>query len=307
MRVFSKGYWISAMAMSVTLAGPAQADLPQNVTRLPTDQRGIDTIRTVLQPVQSRVALRARDTRSDLDPDNSLRTPTVPLNQTSVLSSFRLSFSNGDHHVKHVAVLREGERARGSIADNNGDDNFAFSASWWNIPGVVAGEVSGTGLAADIAEGPPNSTLALVGFRLTVPQDDEVRSISVKLIGETRKAQVGFWTTASNNSRAVDYVIQYAWVPNIYLAGNYSLAGSGMDAGARVGSQASGVVPENARHILRGFELGYNDSNLSAQNLRDFGVHMAPGTGAAEREIVSWQDNDRAEHIKWKVDYSALK
>ncbi len=117
----------------------------------------------------------------------------------------------------------------------------------------------------------------------------------------------GLWTTASNNSRAVDYVIQYAWVPNIYLAGNYSLAGSGMDAGARVGSQASGVVPENARHILRGFELGYNDSHLSAQNLRDFGVHMAPGTGAAEREIVSWQDNDRAEHIKWKVDYSALK
>jgi hypothetical protein len=93
-------------------------------------------------PVKSVLHMQARDTRNDLGPDMRLRTPTIPLNSTSALSRFSLSFANGDHHIRQIAVLRSGDKAKGVLADNNGDDNFTFTAAWWNIPGAVSGEVT---------------------------------------------------------------------------------------------------------------------------------------------------------------------
>ena len=81
-----------------------------------------------------------------------------------------------------------------------------------------------------------------------------------------------------------------------------------MGNGARLASQASGILPPDGRYILRGFELGYNDSNRSAQNLLEVGVNLSPNPNPNfERNIITWQDNDRSERIGWRVDYSTLK
>lgn len=254
----------------------------------------------------SRVELRARDTRSDLGPDNALRTPTIPLNETSVLNAFRLNFANGDHHVKHVSVMRDGSMARGAISDNNGDDNYAFTGSWWNLPETVSGEISGQQRnSVQIPAGPANTTLALTGFQLTVPQDSEISALSVQLDTAQRRAIV-FLTTTDIGS-ATSYTIQYAWVPNVYIAANHTLAGGGMGDSARTAAGATGVAPADNRYIIRGFQFHYADSNGSAQNLRDVAINLAPGAGSAPRELISWQDNDRAERINWSVDYSTLQ
>lgn len=254
----------------------------------------------------SRVELRARDTRSDLGPDNALRTPTIALNETSVLNAFRLSFANGDHHIKQISVLRDGDKASGAIADNNGDDNYAFTASWWNLPETTSGEFRGQRSGSfSIPAGPANTTLALTGFQMTQSQDSEVFALSVQLDAAERK--VIFFLSTTERGSPASYTIQYAWVPNAYIAANHTVAGGGLGDSARTAAGATGVVPTDNRYIIRGFQLRYADSNGSAQNLRDVAINLAPGTGSAPRDLVSWQDNDRAERINWSVDYSTLQ
>jgi hypothetical protein len=299
-------------AMAVSFGTVASADtvtvrpIPRTI-----DPNVADSIRKAQgkqRPVLSRVELRPRDTRSDLGPDNVLRTPTAPLNETSVLSAFRLSFANGDHHVQHVSVMRDGAQARGAITDNNADDNYSFTASWWNLPGTTSGEISGKmrDRFARIPAGPPNTTLALAGFQLTVQQDDEVRGLSVNLNSAERVAQFDLSTTGSG-MQDIAYTIQYAWVPTVYIGANHTVSGGGLGDNARTAVGATGQVPTDNRYILRGFHLRFASSNGSAQNLREVAVNMAPGAGTSAREIVSWQDNDRTEPINWRVDYSTLQ
>jgi hypothetical protein len=260
------------------------------------------------RPILSRVELRPRDTRNDLGPDNVLRTPTVALDETSVLNAFRLNFANGDHHVKHVSVMRDGAKARGAISDNNEDDNYSFTASWWNLPGATSGEISGKtrNRFAPIPAGPAGTTLALTGFQLTVQQDDEVRGLNVNLNSAERVAQFDLSTTGSG-LQEIAYTIQYAWVPNVYIGANHSIAGGGLGDNSRTADGATGTVPDDNQYILRGFHIHYADANGSAQNLREVAINLTPGAGTAPRELVSWQDNDRTERINWRVHYSTLQ
>jgi hypothetical protein len=284
-----------------------------NVPGLLTVPKNVNPALFAAQPEKARAELRARDTRSDLQGDPRPRETTVPLNETSVLSGFRLGFANGDHPVKQVTVMRDGAMARGVLADNNGDDNYRFSATWWNIPGVVSGEISAVaGFYAGfngvyVPEGPPNSTLALVGFSLQVPEDNEVYGLKVELDTSSRKAVFALETTGSTRQE-VRYTIQYAWVPNAALAGNFTVTGGGLGARARMASGVSGTLPNSDRSILRGFSLRYDDSSNSAQNLLALGVSLAPSPNPnIDRDVVDWQDNDRNERIRWRVDYSVLK
>lgn len=267
-------------------------------------------------PVKVSVPIRPRDTRSDLRGDQRARTADLPLNETSVLSAFMLRFANGDHQIKEISIERVGQAARGILSDENGDDNYSFSASWWNIPGTVSGEIRGSGPSGlaiegagglEIPAGPPNTTLALVGFSLRAPQDTEIYSVFIRLDGAARKVFFDLALT-SDSGRQTKYVIQYAWVPNAALNGDYSVTGGGMGGRSRSVSGSSGRMPTDDRHILRGFQLGYRDSGHSAQNLLEVGVNLAPGPNSpADRQLVSWRDNDLNEGIGWRIDYSVLK
>lgn len=275
--------------------------------------RIIDPSALIARPIKARVALRARDTRSDLPADPRARDADTALNETSVLSAFRLGFSNGDHHVKEITVLRAGTGARGVLADDNGDDNYSFTASWWNVPGATSGEIRGTANFYDgyngiiVPAGPPNSTLALAGFSMKTPGDAEIYGIRVNFDSTTRKA-VFVLETQGASLKEVEYVIQYAWVPNTALNGNFAVTGGGLGERARRASGVSGTLPPSDRYILRGFSLAYNDSNRSAQNLLELGVSLAPGVNpAVDREVVGWRDNDLNERINWRADYSVLK
>jgi hypothetical protein len=309
----SPAIMLSVMVATTPSLSFAQDRINPNIAGGLVTPRIINPSALIAQPVKSRISLRPRDVRSDLRADPRARDADVPLTDTAVLSAFRLGFSNGDHHVREVTVLRTGTGARGVLADENGDDNYAFTASWWNVPGTTSGEIRGTAdsraryLGIDIPAGPSNSTLALAGFSLKMPKDNEIYSLSVNLEGGTRKAKFSLETTGAIFAD-VEYIIQYVWVPNAALNGDFTVTGAGLGENARRASSVSGALPSSDRYILRSFSLGYNDSNRSAQNLLELGVTLAPAVNpTVDREVVSWRDNDLNERINWRVDYSVLK
>jgi hypothetical protein len=264
--------------------------------------------------VKSTVQLQARDTRNDIGPDLRPRTPTVPLNATSALSRFRLGFSNGDHHIREITVLRSGTQARGVLADGNGDDNFVFTAAWWNIPGGVGGEVTArqngqTWQDIDIPAGPPNTTLALAGFSVRTNSDAEIVGFEVALNPETLKARLRMdLARRPSADDSFDYVLQYVWVPNFLIDPTRLVTGNGTGDAVRLPEGANGTLPSSDRYILQGFSLKY-DNSYNAENLLRLGVHLdQPG---AERgrpsDVISWEDNDRNERIYWQVKYLPLK
>jgi hypothetical protein len=265
-------------------------------------------------PAKSVVTLQSRDTRNDIGPDLRLRTPTLPLNTTSALSRFRLVFANGDHHIREITVLRSGDKAKGVLADGNGDDNFSFTAAWWNIPGAVGGEVTLRHNELrwqdiDIPAGPPNTTLALAGFSVRSTADAEIRGLELTLNQETLKARVRMdlqrMPSSDNN---FDYVLQYIWIPNSMIGETRLLTGNGSGANVRLPEGTNGTLPTGDRYILQSFLFNY-DNNYSAENLLRFGVHLDQPTSerAQPSEVVSWEDNDRNERIYWQVKYLTLK
>jgi hypothetical protein len=292
-------------AASQAVLNPA-AMSPQLVMPRPTGQ--------AFAPVKSVVAFQSRDTRNDIGPDLRPRTPTAPLNATSALSRFRLGFANGDHHIREITVLRSGDKAKGVLADGNGDDNFSFTAAWWNIPGAVGGEVSSrqtgpTWQAIDIPAGPPNTTLALAGFSMRADSDAEIIEFGVTLKPETLKAEMNMsLARGSSRDSAFDYVLQYVWIPNSMIEEARLITGNGTGSAVRLPEGANGTLPSNDRHVLQSFIFRY-DNNYNAENLLRLGVHLEQPYADRGRpsDIVSWEDNDRNERIYWQVKYLSLK
>jgi hypothetical protein len=272
------------------------------------------TTSQLLAPAKSVLHMQARDTRDDLRPDMRLRTPTIPLNSTSALSRFSLSFANGDHHIRQIAVLRSGDKAKGVLADNNGDDNFTFTAAWWNIPGAVGGEVTqqqrgGTWQDIDIPAGPPNTTLALAGFSVRSDADAEIQWLEVTLDPETLKARMRmFLVRGSYADQTIDYVLQYVWIPNALIGETRLVTGNGTGASVRLREGTNGTLPSSDRHVLQSFALRY-DNNNNAENLARVGVHLAESNVDPRQpsDVIGWQDNDRNERIYWQVKYLTLK
>lgn len=272
------------------------------------------TTSQLLAPAKSVVHMQARDTRNDLGPDMRPRTPTVPLNSTSALSRFSLGFANGDHHVREITVLRSGDRARGVLADNNGDDNFAFAAAWWNIPGAVGGEVTSRGSGWSkreiaILAGPPNTTLALTGFSVRSNSDAEIWGFEVSLNPETLKATMSMGLNRRfSDDDSFDYVLQYVWIPNALIGDSRFVTGNGTGDAVRLPAGTNGTLPSSDRHILQSFSLKY-DNNNNAENLLRVGVHLAEANVDPRQssDVIGWQDNDRSERVYWQVKYLTLK
>lgn len=113
----------------------------------------------------------------------------------TVLESFSLDFSNGDHKLRRWGVLAEDRFARFSFADQDSNDPFAASALWWQIPSAVGGEVSSTGRLRseiDIPAGPPGHTLVLTGFevRRADGTDANLRTFGITLDSEASLATI---------------------------------------------------------------------------------------------------------------------
>ncbi|MEL6614090.1 MAG: PAN domain-containing protein [Bacteroidota bacterium] len=113
----------------------------------------------------------------------------------TVLESFSLDFSNGDHKIRRFGVLAESRFARFSFADQDSNDPFAAEAVWWLIPSAVTGEVSGVARQrgeVEIPPGPPGHILVLRGFevRRADGSDANVRTFGISLDSEASTASI---------------------------------------------------------------------------------------------------------------------
>ena len=119
-----------------------------------------------------------------------------PLGKAPLLSGFRLSFENGDHRVRRIAIVPNDRTMTASLSDGNGDDPFEAGAAW-HVPshGAIGGSVTQGGggvFDIDIPRGPAGSVLVLSGFdfKRADNSDANIRSFAVKLDSASSKARV---------------------------------------------------------------------------------------------------------------------
>lgn len=113
----------------------------------------------------------------------------------TVLESFKLDFSNGDHKIRRIGVLADARFARFSFADQDSNDPFEAAALWWDVPSAVAGEVSGVGRQRIEIELPgrlAGHRLLLRGFevRRADGTDANVRTFGISLDSGTGTASI---------------------------------------------------------------------------------------------------------------------
>lgn len=120
----------------------------------------------------------------------------------AALSSFRLSFMNGDHWVRRLGVLQVGNtpkfQAEFSLADRNSDDGFYSDAAWYQSSSIKSTSYTALGagdfeidLDAELAK---NYVPVIKGFMLQRRNlnDSQVRGIGIKINPKTNKARIFF-------------------------------------------------------------------------------------------------------------------
>lgn len=244
-----------------------------------------------------------------------LTAPDRPIGAASALSQFSLGFENGDHKIRRLQVLAEGEMARLAINDIDGTDPFAGQARWVNFGGAVqAHSVSSTRgggrivTQLPIPAGPANHTFALRGFEIRRAErtDANVRNLAIGLASSGTAIEVIFsdnegvdlrlnqarvaGRTGPNIGRRYSVTVQYMWVPNNLVASVGAITGN------QNGREAAAIPP--GRAVIRGFSFEFLNTDHHLLQVR---VDTANG-GA-----VTYQDNNTDDPVRWRVDYAALR
>jgi hypothetical protein len=253
-----------------------------------------------------------------------------PIAPVSALSMFLVGFQNGDHKFNRLAVLPNGATALVAFADQNRDDPFRTEARWVNFEGGLAGSVSGFGSGSyDLAipAGPANHTLVLRGFELRRKDrtDANVRQMGVQLLQDRKVARVTLVDDQGPDFRGVGGImipaiiaglgvttaeiieasqrlseargplrpfaarVDYAWIPNSLVETR------GVVTGSESGREAARIP---GRAVVQGFEATFGNSD---HHLLVVGVDTSSGGS------VSFQDNDRNDPMRYRLDYVALR
>ena len=112
---------------------------------------------------------------------------TPPPNSVFVLTGFSFQFTNGDHHLDRIGIVREGNSVRTYFDDENDDDEYVVTVGYAWIPAIRAtpSRVSGTATGATqvpMTNG-PNTVISGFFFNYDDP-DHHLREIGV-LTGTT--------------------------------------------------------------------------------------------------------------------------
>ena len=244
-----------------------------------------------------------------------LTAPDRPIAPASALSQFSLWFENGDHKIRRLQVLAEGELARLAFNDIDGTDPFAGQARWVNFGGAVqAHSVNNTRgggrivTQLPIPAGPANHTFALRGFEIRRAEgtDANVRNLAIGLAASGTAIEVLFsdnegadlrlnqvrvaGRTGPNIGRRYSVTVQYVWVPNNLVASVGAITGN------QNGREAAAIPP--GRAVIRGFSFEFLNRDHHLLQVR---VDTANGGG------VTYQDNNTDDPVRWRVDYAALR
>lgn len=252
---------------------------------------------------------------------------SVPLTGAAALSSFYLSVGNSGRTINTIAMAKRPDgRADMYLTGTDANDRFDAYGSWHIIPGGVGGEVSTTirsgetfQLRVPFAPG-DGYMLALGGFRIShgagsagaSSDDPRIKQLSIKApdhlaqafsISGYSNSYIEGSVRTDNATRPISVMVQYVWVPRFssFASAFNDSPPDRPDGGVRVRSQAFGSLPRSNKHVISAFEFEYLDG---PQNLLSLGIHLddAPLPNRTAGDAVTFQDNDRGDRIRWRVD-----
>lgn len=151
----------------------------------------------------------------DVNGSNNTRAQGGPSGPVA-LQSFELTFGNGDHKLKTVTLLRNGNVTDMKIGDNDGNDPFAGKARYLplaagtEVKTAVPRGVCGSHCLLDVNV-PADQVFLLTGFSMVKSDgDDSVRAIEVMPHGDQGFVEV---TVDNGGWNAVNVTVQYVTVP----------------------------------------------------------------------------------------------
>lgn len=177
------------------------------------------------------------------------------------LSTFDFQFHNGDHKLRVLQLLQSGGRASVAFADQDSNDPFAFSATWWQanyqlvtLSAVGAGEFEIALPQAPFAHVP---LLAGFAFERRSGTDANLRSIGVRLTPDRKRVRVMLVDDQGVDLRGFERAVGAGFA---YSVDPFGLIGSGI----ALGVGASGVVDAINAHNRAAFP------EFNAQRQRNF-------------------------------------
>ncbi len=187
-----------------------------------------------------------------------------------VLSGFEFRRKDGsDANVRAIGVWLDGDRAvaRVTLMDDQGPDFRGFERT---------------------------IGMALLG----VPAGE------LKLTTDSMLAAVGQVNRGLGSGKYRPYAVQvqYAWIPDVAVSGVDVFTGT-----TRAPSSGK-ALPANG--VLQGFEFYFTNSDHHLLDIGVMGPRMRPGQGVLQNipgEVVTFQDNNRDDSIRWAAELAALK
>ena len=214
-----------------------------------------------------------------------------------LLQAFDFSFTDKDHHLQRIKVIPDTKRkkVRVEFRDDNGDDLFNWSASFFEINdprihlGTISREARSNGFRVHKLQKPAgNFVFVLTGFSLSYTVGDH----HIDKIGVFEEAgDLHVVMNDKNNDDAFFYTINYAYVPGdlVELTDRVSGSAKGQD-----GAEIALGTP-----VLSGFLFNYSNKD---HHIRRISVESRSGNIQ-----VAYHDKNSDDKFSWIVDVSILK
>lgn len=249
---------------------------------------------------------------------------SVPLTGAAALSSFYLSFSNGDHPITTISMAKlPNGLAEMYLSDTNFDDPYNAYGSWQIIPGGIGGQVSTTISSGGIFQmpvppGPVGYRLVLGGFKISnggtsnifSPGDTQIELLSINahdgfpLPSDNALSSISGSVRTNNPTRPIQVMVQYVWIPQSIITMTSSARNDSPqdrpNAGVRQRAQVLGQLPRSSKYVVKSFEFQFLNGS---HNLLSMGIHLgdAPLPVRTGGDAVTFQDNNRDDPIRWSV------
>lgn len=164
---------------------------------------------------------------------------SCPIGRAPALQAFRFGFFNGDHKIRHIELMPNGETFEAAYEDVGGEDQWFVEGRWLRVPEAQGGIVTAVarGLTdITIPAGPPNTTLVLSGFefRRADGTDNNIRTIGITLDTAAHTIRTAFLD---------DEGADYSWLPGA-IAYGFAIGAPGTPT-PNMPIMATGGLPES--------------------------------------------------------------
>ncbi|MFT3727572.1 MAG: hypothetical protein QM759_07105 [Terricaulis sp.] len=227
-----------------------------------------------------------------------------PIGRAPAMQAFRFGFYNGDHKIRHIEIMPNGETFEGAYEDVGGEDPWFVEGRWLRVPEAQGGVVSAVARGVTdipIPAGPPNTTLVLSGFEFkrSDGSDNNIRTIGITLDTANHTIRTVFLDDQGVDFSRLGPVIAAGFAIGLpgYVSPNANLSGTGLTRSLlTIGGRPLTVgVPDVQTVPAEQSSFIAINPAVTAQILRNHPitpVHIDPSAPAAAPPRVSVSSNN---------------